>query len=554
MQATTYGSPPTAARAHRARLLRDGRLLIVLAAALAAQGCVVGQVLDARNGNPVAATVETYAACEGDGCTVSGNGWQRVETDAEGNFLYDGYGRSKPQARLTLITGRDTFEIRISAPGFATRTVNHRPKLQTHVDAETGESFQYTALPHIVYLCPEGEPDSDSDDLCDAAEARYQTAANKEDTDDDSLSDRLELFGTDNLDLAYDGANPRHRDVFVELDFYQWTDASGQPRTRQPPEAALEKVKTAYRTAPVANPDGVSGIELHVLVDSAIDPNATGIDVDFNLSSPTLFGGWLELDEVKQAFQPEHRQPFYHYALYAERFDGATGFGISRWIPGHDFVVAGEQPDEDEHAATFMHELGHNMGLWHGGFELMNYKPNYFSVMNYLYIDGVTRNGKRSLDYSRIAVAGISESAVNEELAFEPLVPSDETRALLNEYDRVRLCTSMVAEDGFDVGFRCVSTTVLDGTAENDLDFNRNGMIDPGTMMTSLDGSDVVPFWPLSTCWWDYCGTLDDWNTLRYKGEPFLGGGTIGDVDLGAFEEPTETEPNRKGCPFPSDL
>lgn len=32
-----------------------------------------------------------------------------------------------------------------------------------------------------------------------------------------------------------------------------------------------------------------------------------------------------------------------------------------------------------------MHELGHNLGLAHGGDEDVNDKPNYWSVMNYLY-------------------------------------------------------------------------------------------------------------------------------------------------------------------------
>jgi hypothetical protein len=32
-----------------------------------------------------------------------------------------------------------------------------------------------------------------------------------------------------------------------------------------------------------------------------------------------------------------------------------------------------------------MHELGHNLGLHHGGNEATNRKPNHLSVMNYLY-------------------------------------------------------------------------------------------------------------------------------------------------------------------------
>ena len=38
-----------------------------------------------------------------------------------------------------------------------------------------------------------------------------------------------------------------------------------------------------------------------------------------------------------------------------------------------------------------MHELGHNLRLEHGGGDDVNYKPNYLSVMNYLYEGGIPR-------------------------------------------------------------------------------------------------------------------------------------------------------------------
>jgi hypothetical protein len=36
-------------------------------------------------------------------------------------------------------------------------------------------------------------------------------------------------------------------------------------------------------------------------------------------------------------------------------------------------------------ARAFMHELGHALGLKHGGQDDVNDKPNHFSVMNYWY-------------------------------------------------------------------------------------------------------------------------------------------------------------------------
>ena len=39
----------------------------------------------------------------------------------------------------------------------------------------------------------------------------------------------------------------------------------------------------------------------------------------------------------------------------------------------------------DIRVAVFVHELGHNLALSHGGWDEINYKPNYLSVMNYCY-------------------------------------------------------------------------------------------------------------------------------------------------------------------------
>ena len=68
---------------------------------------------------------------------------------------------------------------------------------------------------------------------------------------------------------------------------------------------------------------------------------------------------------------------------------------------------------------TIMHELGHNLGLHHGGNVDTNYKPNYNSVMNYLFqFAGVdtdcNASGDHKLDYSTGGRPTLVESALNE--------------------------------------------------------------------------------------------------------------------------------------------
>jgi hypothetical protein len=64
-----------------------------------------------------------------------------------------------------------------------------------------------------------------------------------------------------------------------------------------------------------------------------------------------------------------------------------------------------------------MHELGHNLGLHHGGGDSVNCKPNYLSLMNY------TRSYRGAplftpLDYSRSALPSLNEASLDEAAGF----------------------------------------------------------------------------------------------------------------------------------------
>jgi hypothetical protein len=66
-----------------------------------------------------------------------------------------------------------------------------------------------------------------------------------------------------------------------------------------------------------------------------------------------------------------------------------------------------------EQAFNFMHELGHNLGLRHGGNDNTNCKPNYLSVMSYLNSLGQLVSNA-PLDYSRSALATLNKGNLDE--------------------------------------------------------------------------------------------------------------------------------------------
>ena len=99
--------------------------------------------------------------------------------------------------------------------------------------------------------------------------------------------------------------------------------------------------------------------------------------------------------------------------------------GKSRVYGGNDFAVTlnstiyGTSTVLQDYQGTIMHELGHTLGLQHGGTDSVNYKPNYYSVMNYTwqFYNSDNRNGTSQnyasswqLNYSTQQLPSINEA------------------------------------------------------------------------------------------------------------------------------------------------
>ncbi len=238
------------------------------------------------------------------------------------------------------------------------------------------------------------------------------------DTDGDGLLDKWEVSGLDadgdgdvDVDLPKLGANPLKKDIFIA---YAWMQArAGETASHQPTQAQLDAVSEAFARAPVSNPDGTQGITIHW-------KNLGGVPHDDDLN-PT----WAEFDAIMDPKVPLRERKVWRRMLNAHGYDGGTSSGIARGIPASDFIESlgrfSTNPGTfSQRAGTIMHELGHTLGLRHGGVDNINYKPNHLSVMSYWHqMDWLTRNGAPWLDFDRFSLADLNEASLNEQTGLD---------------------------------------------------------------------------------------------------------------------------------------
>jgi hypothetical protein len=291
----------------------------------------------------------------------------------------------------------------------------------------------FSGVSLTVTPCTLSSPgDTDGDRLPDCVETNSGefvsqlntgTKPNDRDTDDDSIRDGDEVLGTLlGLDLPAMGVSPLRADILIE---YDWFDDGLQPErcgphSHRPTTAALDMVTTAFANGPIINPGGTNGINI------IHDYGQGGVFTGGNLiadADGVLAGsvGDAEYLNHKSANFSANRNGYFHYAILAHFFDTdnpSSGVAIHN---GDDLVVSVHCPKPDlVLASTIMHELGHNLSLLHGGDNnVVNYKPNYNSIMNYRYqLVGVDNNctppGDGVLDYSYGTRPPLFESNLDE--------------------------------------------------------------------------------------------------------------------------------------------
>ncbi|HEU4855292.1 MAG TPA: hypothetical protein VFS89_08415 [Nitrosospira sp.] len=273
------------------------------------------------------------------------------------------------------------------------------------------------------------------------------------DSDGDGLYDQWELSGIDvdgdgnadinlqALGLDYSGrmmkADPNHKDIFVEVDYFDCTIAGsdcsvGDTHTHLPMNAALDLIRQSFANASLTNPDGNSGINLWVAVDEGL-PHQANCDLDTNCFDPIKTASFGTSTERMNANTIAAKKLVFHYNLWVHdlssdligtsgRAEGCGRIGNPE-RGGNDFIVSlGRYTDRmgtpEDQAGTFMHELGHNLGLCHGGGDSKNCKPNYLSTMSYTWqFTGLQPSG--IFDYSRNTLPTLKENNLNENLGIQ---------------------------------------------------------------------------------------------------------------------------------------
>ena len=328
-----------------------------------------------------------------------------------------------------------------------------------------------------------------------------QVAEDLLDTDGDGLPDQWEIEGVtidgEFVDLPEMGADPTTPDIFVEIDWMVQPESTFlwfqiEPETSlAPSQAAMRIVYNAFLD---------HGIHLHI--DAGPDSTdfvtgrtwgalSGGNVIPYEKHFPVNGDKHAHWKAVAEANFSASRSSIFKYCLFINKYDQTSSSGIANDIPGQYFIVANQEwvrkTGDTGIAGTFMHELGHTLGLCHGGHtatgegDHTQYKPNYLSIMNYLFqTSGLV--GTNEINYSEYDLPDLDESALDEFAGIDP--------------------ERLTAGTGLGTKFK--NNTILQPIAGVAVDFNRNGSFSTavscdinadkkiGTLTSSNDWEHIV--------------------------------------------------------------
>lgn len=220
-------------------------------------------------------------------------------------------------------------------------------------------------------------------------------------SDGDGIPDENEAPGKTFCGLPYYdwGARAGIKDIFVHIDYMNPANCP-DPLAVTPRIEALQKIQAAFNRKSIKVHFDVGTLFGSTVDKFCLDDRSHQVAFATNVHlKPSDYS--INALAYKAQNMPISKVTVFHYCLlgFLSQPEGAFG-GLGELI-GNDFVVTIGSSDPDQfyattpsnqlnylinsQASTIMHELGHNLGLEHGGNVDVNFKPNYYSIMNYMY-------------------------------------------------------------------------------------------------------------------------------------------------------------------------
>lgn len=318
---------------------------------------------------------------------------------------------------------------------------------------------------------------------------------------------------------------------------FLWIHETRNKKSTAPSSEALSKVYYQFKSHGInihidAGPDSIMNYDTGETWGDLSGASALAYQEIFYLGNNYENWNQLAINNFTRA-----RWTTFRYCVFVNQYDGGNGnrsSGIAENIPGQFFIVASGCIDgsKSNHntalAGTFMHELGHTLGLSHGGLyydsttnDIINdhnhYKRNHLSIMNYTYqFSGLkTVLGDYICNYQDFDLPEIDENHVDESRGIDPEGVTDGKGLTIKIPVKNKfLFLSFNGEEDADI-------------ARQPIDFNKNGTIE-NDIVCHLDKEPDGKTEVIGTLH----ATLNEWNNLKYTGGLISGNGE--EVNLSA--------------------
>jgi hypothetical protein len=188
----------------------------------------------------------------------------------------------------------------------------------------------------------------------------------------------------------------------------------------------------------------------------------------------------------------------------------------------------------DDQSGTFMHELGHNLGLDHGGFEDVQNKPNYLSVMNYMFQNvGIANHGT----FGRFDYSSFQDDLDENHLSTSQGLTSKEE---LIDFGTAHQCSDLT----YSIIWRL--SCPVDWTCSRSIAGTDPCSLDGADSTFALDVNQDTKITPLKG--------YDDWANLVYSRLALPGGGAPVQRDTDPSRELDLSKPNLLTVLTPSNV